>query len=96
MAKFNQNFDNSNTLYAPEFEHDSCGVGFVARIDKVATRDIVADACSILSRMEHRGACGCEQTTGDGAGILIAMPVEFMKQVASDNNLDVGLSLIHI
>ena len=96
MAKFNQNFDNSNTLYEPEFEHDSCGVGFVARIDKVATRDIVADACSILSRMEHRGACGCEQNTGDGAGILIAMPVEFMKQVASDNNLDVGDSFFAV
>ncbi len=96
MAKFNQNFDNSNTLYAPEFEHDSCGVGFVARIDKVATRDIVADACSILSRMEHRGACGCEQNTGDGAGILIAMPVEFMRQVASENNLDVGDSFFAV
>jgi len=62
----------------------------VAQIDKVATRAIVADACSILERMEHRGACGCEQNTGDGAGILVAMPVEFMKQVAEENNLDVG------
>ncbi len=96
MAKFNQNFDNSKTLYDPEFEHDSCGVGFVAQIDKVATRAIVADACSILARMEHRGACGCEQNTGDGAGILVAMPVEFMKKIASENGLDIGDSFFAV
>ena len=88
MANFNPNFDNSNTLYSPEHEHDSCGVGFVAQIDRKASREIVSDACDILARMEHRGACGCEQETGDGAGILVAMPVEFMQRIAKENNFD--------
>ena len=88
MANFNPNFDNSNTLYSPEHEHDSCGVGFVAQIDRKASREIVSDACDILARMEHRGACGCEQETGDGAGILVAMPVAFMQRIAKENNFD--------
>ena len=88
MANFNPNFDNSNTLYSSENEHDSCGVGFVAQIEGKPSREIVSDACDILERMEHRGGCGCEQETGDGAGILVAMPVEFMQRVAKENNFD--------
>jgi glutamate synthase (NADPH) large chain len=64
-------------LYAPEFEHDSCGIGFVANIKSSKSHQIISDALTILENMEHRGACGCEANTGDGAGILIQTPHEF-------------------
>ena len=68
----------SNTgLYRPEFEHDACGIGFVANIKGNKNHQIVSDALTILENMEHRGACGCENNTGDGAGLLIQTPHEF-------------------
>jgi glutamate synthase (NADPH/NADH) large chain len=65
-------------LYDPANEHDSCGVGFVAHIKGVKSRRIVEDALRMLKHMAHRGACGCEVNTGDGAGILTAIPHEFL------------------
>jgi len=65
-------------LYRPEFEHDACGIGFVANIKGNRSHQIVSDALTILENMEHRGACGCEDNTGDGAGILIQTPHEFL------------------
>ena len=64
-------------LYHPRFEHDSCGVGFIANIKGRKSHQLVSDALTMLERMEHRGACGCEPNTGDGAGILIQVPHEF-------------------
>ncbi|HMR57034.1 MAG TPA: glutamate synthase subunit alpha, partial [Cyclobacteriaceae bacterium] len=64
-------------LYRPEFEKDSCGVGFIANMKGNKSHQIVSDALTMLERMEHRGACGCEPNTGDGAGILIQVPHEF-------------------
>src|SRR3954465_7952898 len=64
-------------LYSPAFEHDSCGIGFVANIKSTKSHQIISDALTILENMEHRGACGCENNTGDGAGILIQIPHEF-------------------
>ena len=64
-------------LYDPSFEHDSCGIGFVANIKSNKSHQIVSDALTILENMEHRGACGCEYNSGDGAGILIQTPHEF-------------------
>lgn len=64
-------------LYRPEFEHDACGIGFVANIKSNKSHKIVSDALTILENMEHRGACGCEANTGDGAGIQIQVPHEF-------------------
>jgi glutamate synthase (NADPH/NADH) large chain len=64
-------------LYHPSFEKDSCGVGFIANIKSSKSHQIVSDALTMLERMEHRGACGCEPNTGDGAGILIQVPHEF-------------------
>ncbi len=58
-------------LYSSAFEHDSCGIGFVANIKSNKSHQIVSDALTILENMEHRGACGCENNTGDGAGITI-------------------------
>ena len=69
-------------LYDPAFEHDSCGVGFVAHIKGVRSHQIVLDANTALQNMDHRGACGCEANTGDGAGILTALPEEFLRRVA--------------
>ena len=67
----------SNGLYSPVFEHDACGIGFVVNIKEHKSHKIVSDALTILENMEHRGACGCENNTGDGAGIMIQTPHEF-------------------
>ncbi|HEX5419562.1 MAG TPA: glutamate synthase subunit alpha, partial [Gammaproteobacteria bacterium] len=69
-------------LYRPELEHDSCGVGFVAHIKGERSHQIVRDAEHLLCRMDHRGARGAEANTGDGAGILTALPHEFLAKVA--------------
>ena len=71
-------------LYDPAFEHDACGVGFVAHIKGERSRQIIVDADEMLKRMTHRGACGCEENTGDGAGILTALPYEFLEKVAKN------------
>lgn len=67
----------SNGLYRAEFERDACGVGFVANIKGNKSHQIISDALTILENMEHRGACGSESNTGDGAGIMIQIPHEF-------------------
>ena len=64
-------------LYREEFERDACGIGFVANIKGNKNHQVVSDALTILENMEHRGACGCESNTGDGAGILIQIPHAF-------------------
>ncbi|MEY2553475.1 MAG: glutamate synthase large chain, partial [Ilumatobacteraceae bacterium] len=69
-------------LYDPRFEHDACGVSFVASLKGDVSRSIVAMALSALCNMEHRGATGAEADTGDGAGILIQMPDQFLRAVA--------------
>src|SRR5690554_6859153 len=68
-------------LYDPAFEHDACGVGFVVDIKGRASRSIVADALTVLNNLDHRGACGAEVNTGDGAGILIQLPHKFFRRV---------------
>ena len=64
-------------LYDPSFEHDACGIGFVASIKGSKSHQHISDALTVLENMEHRGACGCENNTGDGAGIMIQTPHEF-------------------
>lgn len=64
-------------LYRSEFEHDACGIGFRAHLKGRRSHGIVADAIKMLERMDHRGACGCDPNTGDGAGILLQIPHEF-------------------
>src|SRR4051812_14084282 len=64
-------------LYHPSFERDACGIGFVANIKGHKSHQNISDALTILENMEHRGACGCEPNTGDGAGIMIQNPHEF-------------------
>jgi len=64
-------------LYDPSFEHDACGIGFVANINGHKSHQHISDALTVLENMEHRGACGCEENSGDGAGIMIQVPHEF-------------------
>src|SRR5436853_7654858 len=66
-------------LYDPAYEHDSCGVAFVARLDGAATHEAVARALTALENLEHRGAAGADADTGDGAGILVQMPDTFLR-----------------
>ena len=61
-------------LYDPRFEHDACGVGMVCHLKGEKSHRIIADGLKILVNLTHRGACGCDETTGDGAGILMQMP----------------------
>ncbi|MGE0877992.1 MAG: glutamate synthase large subunit [Acidimicrobiia bacterium] len=69
-------------LYDPRFEHDACGVSFVADIKGRKSHDIVLNALGALCNLDHRGASGAEVNTGDGAGILIQMPDRFLRAVA--------------
>ncbi len=73
---------SAHGLYDPSTERDNCGVGFVAHIKGERSRQIVDDADRILQHMVHRGACGCEANTGDGAGMLTGMPDAFLRKVA--------------
>ncbi|NJL00177.1 MAG: glutamate synthase large subunit [Spirulinaceae cyanobacterium SM2_1_0] len=70
-------------LYDPQFEHDACGVGFIAHIKDRKSHLIVEQGLTILKNLEHRGACGCEPNSGDGAGILLQMPDRFMRKAAA-------------
>ena len=65
-------------LYDPRHEHDACGVAFVATLSGEASHDIVAKALTALRNLDHRGAAGAEPNSGDGAGILVQVPHEFL------------------
>ena len=67
-------------LYDPAYEHDACGLGFVARIDGRRTRETVEEGLEILVNLEHRGASGSDPETGDGAGIMIQLPDAFFRK----------------
>ncbi|HXG62930.1 MAG TPA: glutamate synthase large subunit [Planctomycetota bacterium] len=69
-------------LYDPRFEHDACGVGFVADLLSRPSHEIVRQALEVLVHLDHRGACGCETNTGDGAGILLQTPHAFLARQA--------------
>src|SRR5678816_3983487 len=70
-------------LYRPHDERDACGVGFVVHMKGKRSHDIVRKALRVLINLEHRGACGCEANTGDGAGILIQPPDAFFRKNVS-------------
>jgi glutamate synthase domain-containing protein 2/glutamate synthase domain-containing protein 1/glutamate synthase domain-containing protein 3 len=67
-------------LYHPAHEHDACGMGFVASVRGEKSHDIVSKGIEVLIRLTHRGACGCDPETGDGAGILIQIPDKFFRR----------------
>ena len=64
-------------LYDPRLEHDACGIGFVAHIKGHRSHDIIVKGIQVLINLTHRGACGCDPETGDGAGVLIQIPHAF-------------------
>src|SRR5437879_758229 len=71
-------------LYDPQFEHEACGVGFVVNIKGKKSHSIISQGLEVLLNLDHRGACGCEANTGDGAGILLQTPHEFLKLVSRE------------
>jgi len=89
-------------LYDPRLEHDSCGVGFVVNIKGGKSHQIIRDALTILVNLNHRGACGCEANTGDGAGILMQMPHGFFKEVSRRDKIklpplgDYGVGMVFL
>ena len=74
-------------LYDPAFEHDGCGVGFVARLDAEPRHSVVEDALQVLINLEHRGAVGGDRATGDGAGILLQIPDDFLRAQCQEEGL---------
>eukprot|EP00746_Dinoflagellata_sp_MGD_P145901 gnl/MRDRNA2_/MRDRNA2_78462_c0_seq2.p1 gnl/MRDRNA2_/MRDRNA2_78462_c0~~gnl/MRDRNA2_/MRDRNA2_78462_c0_seq2.p1 ORF type:complete len:2196 (-),score=483.92 gnl/MRDRNA2_/MRDRNA2_78462_c0_seq2:357-6944(-) len=75
-------------LYDPKNEKDGCGVGFTADMTGIPTRQTVEYALQIIENLDHRGASGCEQETGDGAGILCSMPDKFLRRVAKEHGME--------
>ena len=70
-------FPPEQGLYSPAHEHDACGMGFVVNVRGHKSHDIIKQALQVLVNLAHRGACGCDPETGDGAGILIQIPHAF-------------------
>ena len=76
-------------LYDPAYEHDACGIGFVAHIHGVRSRDVVEKSLQLLVNLSHRSAVAADSCTGDGAGILLQLPHTFLRRVSGA----VGVSL---
>ncbi len=74
-------------LYDPQFEHDACGVGFIVQMKGKQSHAIVEQGLTILLNLDHRGACGAEANTGDGAGILLQIPHKFLRKVAAAESI---------
>lgn len=75
-------------LYTPQLEKDSCGTGLIANLDGIKSHQVIEDALTMLTNMEHRGACGCEPNTGDGAGILIQTPHAFFAKKCKEQGFE--------
>jgi glutamate synthase (ferredoxin) len=75
-------------LYDPRYEHDACGVGFVVDVKGRKSNALIRDALTVLRNLHHRGACGCERNTGDGAGILLQMPHAFLKEACRREHIE--------
>src|SRR5499427_6254446 len=82
-------YPHKQGLYDPRFEHDACGIGFVVNIKGEKSHEIVQQALTVLQNLDHRGACGCEDNTGDGAGILLQIPHAFLQHACEG----IGLQL---
>jgi len=71
-------------LYDPRFEHDACGIGFIVDMKGRVSHEFVEMGIEMLLNLNHRGACGCEENTGDGAGILLQTPHGFFERICAD------------
>jgi glutamate synthase (NADPH) large chain len=85
MKEMLQGLPPKQGLYDPQFEHDACGMGFVAHIKGRKSHEIVEQALSLLINMEHRGGQGSEPNTGDGAGIMLQIPHKFFSKETARN-----------
>ena len=81
-------YSQKQGLYDVNYEHDSCGVGFVVDIKGRKSHKIITQALSLLKKLMHRGACGCEENTGDGVGIITQMPHKFFLRICKANDID--------
>jgi len=81
MAKLSMPNRPAEGLYDPAFEHDACGVAFVARLGGEASHDIIAKGLIALENLDHRGATGADPAAGDGAGMLLQVPDRFFREV---------------
>ena len=86
FRKMDSNKQNKG-LYRADFEHDSCGIGFVASLKSKKSHDIIENALTMLTSMEHRGGTGYDVCCGDGAGILIQIPHEFFVEDSLENGV---------
>src|SRR6478752_2452921 len=84
-------FPPAHGLYDPAYEHDACGLGFVAELKRRPSNDIVQKALEVLKRLAHRGAAGCDPCTGDGCGILLQLPHSFYERVLARHEKDLPL-----
>uniref|UniRef100_A0A0K2SWT2 glutamate synthase (NADH) n=1 Tax=Lepeophtheirus salmonis TaxID=72036 RepID=A0A0K2SWT2_LEPSM len=80
-------YPSAEGLYDPALEKDACGVGFIVNIDGRTSHDIFEDAAELSRRMEHRGACSADNDSGDGAGVLIAIPKDYYQKKLSEVNV---------
>ena len=76
-------------LYDPKQEHDACGIGFIVDLKGRKSNQILPDALTILRKMNHRGACGCDPNTGDGAGVLFQIPDAFLRAKVSELGFEI-------
>ena len=83
LARTNPGLPPKQGLYDPANEHDACGVGFIANIAGEKSHRIVQEGIQLLVNLEHRGACGCDPETGDGAGLTIQIPDRFLRREAA-------------
>ena len=79
-----------NGLYQPGFEKDSCGFGLIAHMDGEAGHGLVESAIQALSRLTHRGAVAADGKSGDGCGLLMKLPVEFLRVAAQEAGIELG------
>ncbi|RJP27927.1 MAG: glutamate synthase large subunit [Candidatus Omnitrophota bacterium] len=77
-------------LYDPRFEHDACGVGFVCNVKGEKSNEIISQGLEVLRRLSHRGATGADPDTGDGAGLLIQLPTEFLLEEAKASRIKIN------
>jgi glutamate synthase (NADPH) large chain len=75
-------------LYDPAFEHDACGLGFVATLRGAPNHDIVKQGLEILENLTHRGAAGCDPCTGDGAGVLLQVPHDLYREELAKEEIE--------
>ena len=80
-------FPSAQGLYSPQYEHDSCGVGFIVHLKGHKSHKIIEDGIAALEHLAHRGATGSEPNTGDGAGVLIQLPHDFLRHVCAHEGI---------